>query len=87
MHPDPHGVIRTVTVAFRPRDTREKVLERPPYLKDKEPVRLRIGIQRLCVVQPVEEQGHGPGDQDDVLPTEEFQDDHVAQMNPNEDKD
>ena len=56
VHPDPHGVIRTVTVAYQPRDSRERVSKKPPYLKNKELVHLRLGVQRICVIQPVEEQ-------------------------------
>ena len=57
MHPDPEGVVRTITVKFRPRDAREKISDRPPYLKPKVPVLLRIGVQRFCLIQPVEGDG------------------------------
>ena len=58
VHPDPHGIVRTVTVIMRPRDKREKVTADPPHLKPKPPVELSLGIQRLAVILPVEEQLH-----------------------------
>ena len=61
VHPDHHGVTRTVTVAMRPRDVREKVSSEPPYLAPKPPVELQLGIQRIAVVLPVEEQEDGLG--------------------------
>ena len=60
VHPDPHNVTRTVTVAMRPRDSREKVSPEPPHLLPKEPVKLRLGVQRIAVILPVEEQQHVP---------------------------
>ena len=59
VHPDPHGVVRTVTVAMRPRDSREKVTTEPPHLKAEAPFLLRLGIQRVVVVLPIEEQDLG----------------------------
>ena len=57
VHPDPHGVVRTVTVSMRPRDSRERVSDRPPFLPNKPLVELRLGVQRVVVILPVEEQG------------------------------
>ena len=57
VHPDSHGVVRTITVKMRPRDAREKVLDNPPFLAPKPPLLLRLGVQRVCVLLPVEEQG------------------------------
>ena len=54
--PDPEGIVRTVTVIMRPRDSREKVTKEPPYLLPKPPVELKLGVQRLVVLFPVEEQ-------------------------------
>ena len=50
-----------MTVAYRPRDVREKVSKKAPFMKGKELVHLRVGVQRLCVIQPVEEQTAVPG--------------------------
>ena len=41
---------------MRPRDAREQVLDQPPYLVPKPPIELPIGVQRVCVILPVEEQ-------------------------------
>ena len=51
--PDKHGVVRTCEVVFRPKHRGEKLL---PY-KSKSVYSLRIAVQRLCVLLPVEEQG------------------------------
>ena len=52
VHPDPHGVIRTVTVGMRRRDSRENAL---PYVH--RPLEeIKLGVQRLVVVCPKEEQ-------------------------------
>ena len=56
VHPDPHGTVRTITVVMRPRDSREKVSRDPPYLQPKPPTHLRVGVQRVVVILPVEEQ-------------------------------
>ena len=50
---------------MRPRDSREKVSPHPPYLRNKTPTELKIGIQRVVVVLPVEEQSQ------EVKPSEE----------------
>ncbi len=49
---------------MRPRDAREKVLTDPPHLAPKHPVELPLGVQRICVILPVEEQSNHdvPGD-------------------------
>ena len=53
VHPDKHGVVRTVTVGMRRTDSREPALPyRPKQLEE-----FRLGIQRLAVICPVEEQG------------------------------
>ena len=70
VHPDPHDIVRTVTVKMRPRDARERVLPDPPYLLPKPPTELKIGIQRVVVVLPVEEQTcSGNRDLLDAVPT------------------
>ena len=51
-HPDKCGVVRTVTIKLRPRHIREKVL---PY-KAKQMTEFPVGVQRLVVIVPVEEQ-------------------------------
>ena len=60
VHPNPHGLVRTVTVAMRPRDSREQVSKDPPYLKNKPLTQLSLGVQRVVVVLPVEEQPSVP---------------------------
>ena len=52
VHPDVHGRVRTVTVVFRKRDIREKLL---PYV-GKPLEHMTIGVQRLAVIFPAEEQ-------------------------------
>jgi hypothetical protein len=52
VHPDSHGVVRTVTVGMRKTDKREKLL---PYVA-KPLVEVKLGIQRVAVICPVEEQ-------------------------------
>ena len=52
VHPDIHGVVRTVTVGLRKTDKREKLL---PYVP-KPLVEIRLGVQRIAVICPVEEQ-------------------------------
>ena len=49
---DCHGVVRTVTVGFKKRDVREPTL---PYIP-KVLQELELGIQRIAVVCPVEDQ-------------------------------
>jgi len=51
-HPDEHGVVRTVTVGMRKSDKREKLL---PYVP-KPLAEIQLGIQRIAVIWPVEEQ-------------------------------
>ena len=52
VHPDSHGVTRTVTVGMRKTDKREKLL---PYVP-KPLVEVKLGVQRVAVICPVEEQ-------------------------------
>ena len=52
VHPDSHGVVRTVTVGMRRQDKREPVLPYVPKKLDE----VTLGIQRLVVISPVEEQ-------------------------------
>ena len=65
-------IVQTVTVMMRPRDKREKVTANPPHLKPKPHIELSLGILRLAVILPVEEQAQ-PDDQDadQSGPTEE----------------
>ena len=51
---------------MRPRDAREKVSAEPPHLAPKQPVELPLGVQRICVVLPVEEQVNQEDLGDDV---------------------
>ena len=52
VHPDVHGVVRTVTVCMRKVDKREKLL---PYVS-KPLAEIKLGVQRVAVIWPVEEQ-------------------------------
>ena len=52
IHPDCHGIVRTVTVGFRKTGAREKML---PYVS-KALEEIKLGVQRVCVICPVEEQ-------------------------------
>ena len=52
VHPDSHGIVRTVTVGIRRSDAREPSL---PY-KSRPLEEIVLGIQRLAVISPVEEQ-------------------------------
>ena len=58
VHPDKHGAVRTITVAMRPRDSREKIMGQPPYLAPKPLQELQLGVQRVAVIVPVENQGN-----------------------------
>ena len=52
VHPDAHNIVRTVTVGMRPRDKRED-----PKTYVKKPLEeLEVGVQRVVVISPVEEQ-------------------------------
>ena len=51
-HPDVHDHIRTVTVGFRKRNVPEPIL---PYVA-KPLEELTLGVQRLAVISPIEEQ-------------------------------
>ena len=52
VHPDSHGLVRTVTVGYRRSGAKEKSL---PYVV-KQLEQMKIGVQRLAVVCPIEEQ-------------------------------
>ena len=52
IHPDCHGIVRTVTVGFRKTGARDKML---PYVS-KALEEIKLGVQRVCVICPVEEQ-------------------------------
>ena len=52
VHPDPKGVVRTVTIESRPRDSREKSL---PY-NHKDLVTQKVSIQRLILILPYSQQ-------------------------------
>ena len=60
VYPDAHGVVRTVKVGMRMREQREAAL---PYVA-KPLVELELGVQRLAVIYPIEEQQFG-GDETD----------------------
>ena len=55
--PDEDDVVRTITVAFRPRH--KKDLGKPYVAKDA--VRMTIGVQRFAVLMTVEEMGGSQG--------------------------
>ena len=52
VHPDAHNVVRTVTVGMRRVDRRESAL---PYVP-KPLEQIRLGVQRICVICPIEDQ-------------------------------
>ena len=52
VHPDKQGLVRTVSIMYRKRDSREK----PTVLNKKMMVKEIVGIQRLVLVQPANEQ-------------------------------
>ena len=51
VHPDSVGRVRTVTVGMRPRQAKEKPLPYKPKITEFE-----VGVQRLVVILPIEEQ-------------------------------
>ena len=53
VHPDAEGLVRTVTVAFRPRHKRDTG---KPYVT-KTAQHMTIGVQRFAVLMSVEEMG------------------------------
>ena len=53
--PDEEGKNRMCRVSMRPRDAREK----PRVYTSKTPLEMLVGVQRLAVILPVEEQGAG----------------------------
>ena len=52
IYPDVHGTVRTVKVGMRKRDQRESAL---PYVP-KPLQEIEVGVQRIAVICPVEEQ-------------------------------
>jgi hypothetical protein len=52
VHPDSHGVVRTVTVGMKKTDKREKALPYVPRALEE----IKLGVQRIAVICPVEEQ-------------------------------
>ena len=52
VHPDAHGVVRTITVGMRRSDVREPTLPYVPKALDE----IKLGVQRVAVICPVEEQ-------------------------------
>ena len=52
VHADVHGVVRTVTVGLRRQDRRETALPYAPKALEE----VTLGVQRVCVILPVEEQ-------------------------------
>ena len=63
---DDDGIVRTVSVAFRPRNKRDT--GRPYTTKAAQ--RLKIGVQRFAVLMPVEEtSGHVEGSDMDQEPS------------------
>ena len=53
MFEDAHGRVRTVTVGMRRKDVREAALPYVPKQLDE----ITLGVQRIAVICPVEEQG------------------------------
>ena len=51
VHPDVHGRVRTVTVGFRGKDSGKTL----PYIS-KPLQEMKIGVQRVAVICPIEEQ-------------------------------
>ena len=76
VYPDVHDVVRTVKVGFRRRSVREATLPYVPKPLDE----MELGVQRLVVVSPVEEQKlekseeHTAGDSSEVGITSETDD-------------
>ena len=59
VYPDCNGIVRTVTVGFRKTNAREPLL---PYVS-KMLEEVMVGVQRVCVICPVEEQALGGGEE------------------------
>ena len=66
MFPDKHGVVRTCEVGFRKKSPGEKPLSYQPKPLQK----LRIAVQRVCVLLPLEEQDGYKEDNQDPLEQE-----------------
>ena len=62
VRPDCHNVVRTVTIGFRKKDAREPLL---PYVS-KALEEVELGVQRVCVICPIEEQGVQTGTMEEV---------------------
>ena len=60
VHPDCNGIVRTVTIGFRKTDVREPLLPYVPKVLDE----VTVGVQRVCVICPVEEKRLGGGKED-----------------------
>ena len=60
IHPDERGLVRSVTVKYRKKSSREKT----EIISSKNITIERIGIQRIVIILPLEEQ-------DNILPLEE----------------
>ena len=58
VHPDDHGVVRTVTVGMRGKDKGVGALTYVPKALDEH----KLGVQRVAVICPVEEQDLGAED-------------------------
>ena len=71
VHPDSFGVLRTVTVGLRPQHAQEKTL---PY-KTKPLNVFPVGVQRLVVVLPKEEQDYQLGICNEDVPNKTAGDD------------
>ena len=57
--PSSDGIVRTITVSFRPRHVRDKAKK----YQTKRPLELEIGVQRFAVLLPLEEQSTMQDDQ------------------------
>ena len=65
--PDQDGLVRTITVQFRPRHVRDKSQK----YRTKQPLEMDIGVQRFAVMLPVEEQESWTGLDAPPVPAEE----------------
>ena len=62
VRPDCHNVVRTVVIGLRKRDVREKPLPYVPKALEE----VELGVQRVCVICPIEEQGVQTGSKEEV---------------------
>ena len=72
-------MVRTVSVKMRPRDACEKVQALKPHLASKPPIEMKLGIQRVCVILPAEEQSEA-----EDLPSEVLHDDQLPVVSEQE---